>query len=181
MELLRRAARALAAGAILAFAPASLAQVATEAAVKAAYLYKFVGYIEWPPTAFAAPDAPVVIATLAADEVAAELESAVAGRQVNGRRVVVRRLREGEAPQGVHVLFIGRRAGDGRAALRLAQQHRVLVVTETGLDSGGAINFVVADDRVAFEVSLDAAERGGHRISSRMLAVARRVLPKAPS
>jgi hypothetical protein len=54
-------------------------------------------------------------------------------------------------------------------------------VTETSLDAGGAINFVVADERVAFEVSLDAAERSGHKISSRMLAVARRVLPKAPS
>jgi hypothetical protein len=65
--------------------------------------------------------------------------------------------------------------------LRAAQQQRVLVVTETTLEAGGAINFVVADNRVAFEVSLDAAERTGHRISSRMLAVARRVVQKGGS
>lgn len=181
MEFLRNLAHALAAGAICAFAPCAAAQVATEAAVKAAFLYKFAGYVEWPGTAFAAPDAPLVIATLAADEVAGELEAAVATRQVNGRRVIVRRLREGESPQGAHILFIGRREANQRAALRAAQQHAVLTVTETSLEAGGAINFVLADDRVTFEVSLEAAERAGHRISSRMLAVARRVVPKGAS
>jgi hypothetical protein len=44
---------------------------------------------------------------------------------------------------------------------------------------GSAINFVTAGERVGFEVSLDAAERSGYRISSRMLAVARRVVPKS--
>ena len=181
MELLRKIARALAAGAILAFAPAAAAQVATEAAVKAAFLYKFAGYIEWPGAAFAAPDSPLVIGTLAGDDVATELEAAVANRQVNGRRLLVRRLREGEPPQGVHILFIGKREPNQRAALRAAQQHAALAVTETSLDAGGAINFIVADERVAFEVSLEAAERVGHKISSRMLAVARRVVQKGSS
>ena len=181
MELLRRAARALAAGALLAFVPCAGAQMATEAAVKAAFLYKFAGYIEWPAAAFPAPDTPLVIGTLSADDVATELETALAGRTVNQRRIVVRRLREGEALQGVHLLLIGRREPNLRAALRAAQQAGALTVTEASLEAGGAINFVVTDDRVAFEVSLDAAERGGHKISSRMLAVARRVLPKASS
>jgi hypothetical protein len=65
--------------------------------------------------------------------------------------------------------------------VRTAQQAGSLTVTETGLEHGSAINFVVSDERIAFEVSLEAAERGGHRISSRMLAVAKRVVPKAPS
>jgi len=155
--------------------------MATEAAVKAAFLYKFAGYIEWPPAAFPAPDAALVIGTLSADDIATELETAVSGRTVNQRRIAVRRLREGEAPQGVHMLVIGRREPNLRAALRAAQQLGVLTVTETNLEAGGAINFVVADERVSFEVSLEAAERSGHKISSRMLAVARRVLPKAPS
>jgi hypothetical protein len=64
---------------------------------------------------------------------------------------------------------------------RAAQQNAALVVTEAerGLEAGGSINFVLVDDRVGFEVSLEAAERGGHRISSRMLAVARRVVGRS--
>ena len=157
------------------------AQQATEAAVKAAFLYKFAGYIEWPAATFSAPDTPIVLGTIAADDVAAELEGAAANRVINGRRITVRRLREGESLQGVHILFIGRREANPRAVMRAAQQQGLLTVTETTLEAGGAINFVIADDRIAFEVSLEAAERAGHKISSRMLAVARRVLPKGAS
>ena len=154
------------------------AQVATEAAVKAAFLYKFAAYVEWPPAAN--PSAPFVIATLGADDVAAEL-SLLSGRAIAGRSTVVRSLRNGEPFKDIQMLFIGRGAGDVRAAVLAAQQNGVLTVTESGLEHGGAINFLIADNRVSFEVSLDAAERSGHKISSRMLAVARRVLPKASS
>ena len=95
--------------------------------------------------------------------------------------MVVRRLKEDESARGVHLLFVGHRAGEHLGAIvRAAQPQGSLVVTEAehGLESGSAINFVVANDRVGFEVSTDAAERSGHRISSRMLAVARRVVKK---
>jgi hypothetical protein len=177
-----RAARAVVLWALLAPA-AAVAQAATEHAVKAAFLYKFAGYVEWPDSAFAAADAPFVIAVAGADEVAAELEKLVPGRTVNSRRIAVRRLKEGEGPQGSHVLFVGGHVpmASARAMVRAAQQAGALTVTDTGLESGAAINFVVGDNRVAFEVSLDAAERGGHRISSRMLAVARRVVQRPAS
>lgn len=168
----------------LAFAPA-LAQAqrteATEAGVKAAFIYKFAGYVEWPPNSFASADAPFVIGIMGSDEVAADLAKIVAGRSVNGHPVAVKRMREAEAPRGVHVLFIGRAENPRMASiLRAAHQAGVLTVTEAerGLEMGSAINFVTADDRVGFEVSLESAEKSGHRISSRMLAVARRVIPR---
>jgi len=168
------------AGACLALAfsigPGHATAQQSEQSVKAAFLYRFAAYIEWP--ASVPPDAPFVIATIGADDVAAELSSMLPGRAVAGRRAVVRTLKEGESLQGVQMVFIGKRAGDPRALVRAAHQLGVLTVTENGLETGGVINFVVADNRVAFEVSLEAAERSGHRISSRMLAVARRVLPK---
>jgi len=168
-------------GALAVLVGTARAQQASEAAIKAAFLYKFAGYVEWPAQAFQAAETPLVIGTLAADEVALHLEAVVANRTVNGRRVVVRRIQDGLNPSGVHVLFIGRGEPNLRAALRAAQQRGILTVTETTLDAGGAINFVVADERVAFEVSLEAAEKAGHKISSRMLAVARRVVPKGAS
>lgn len=162
--------------------PASAgAQQATEAGIKAAFLYKFAGYIEWPANAFAAPDAPFVIGVVGSEEVAAELDRLVPGRSINNRPVVVRRLREGESPKGAHLVFVGRGEPNVRAIVRAAQQNGALVVTETerGLEAGSSINFVLVDDRIGFEVSLDAAERSGHRISSRMLAVARRVVGRS--
>lgn len=162
--------------------PSAAAQQATEASIKAAFLYKFAGYIEWPANAFATPDAPLVIGVTGAEEVAAELERLVPGRSVNNRPVVVRRFREGEPPKGAHILFVGRGEPNVRAVVRAAQQNGgALVVTETerGLEAGASINFVLVEDRVGFEVSLDAAQHSGHRISSRMLAVARRVVGRS--
>ena len=157
------------------------AQGAAEATVKAAFLYKFAGYVEWPPNASPPPDAPIVIGVMGADEVAAELEKLLPGRQVNNHRVVLRRLRAGEPLRGVHLLFVGRGEPNVRAVLAAAQQQGVLTVSdgERGLEAGSAVNFVSVDDRVGFEVSLEAAERSGLRISSRMLAVARRVVPRS--
>jgi hypothetical protein len=180
--LMRRWQRGVTAFALMLACAAAQAQGApSEATVKAAFLYKFAGYVEWPASAFPQPDAPLVIGVVGADEVAAELEKLLPGRQVNNRRVVARRVREGEPLRGIHLLFVGRGERDLRAALRAAQQQGVLAVSEAerGLELGSAINFVVVDDRVGFEVSLDSAERSGIRISSRMLAVARRVIPRS--
>lgn len=166
----------------IAFAPAALAQrgEASEASVKAAFLYKFANYVEWPANAFASLSAPLVFGVSGGDEIAAELERIVPGRTVNGHPVVVKRVNDGESLRGLHLLFIGR---DRPLApmLRAAQSQSVLTVTDAdrALELGSAINFVPAGDRVAFEVSLDAAEKSGHRISSRMLSVARRVVPRS--
>lgn len=175
-----RALRAAVALLLWALASAAAAQPTTEHAVKAAFLYKFAGYVEWPPASPPA-DAPFVIGVRGADEVTAELARILPGRSIGGRPAVVRAVREGESPQGAHILFVGKGEPDLRAVVRTAQQLGILTVTDGGLDLGAAINFVVADNRVSFEVSLEAAERGGHRISSRMLAVARRVVQKAAS
>ena len=166
----------------VALAPAALAQrEATESGVKAAFLYKFANYIEWPPSAFAAPASPLVIGVAGAEDIGAELERIVPGRALNGHPITVKRMREGEAPRGIHILFIGKDHPATAQMLRAAQQNSVLTVTDAarGLEMGSAINFVPAGERIAFEVSLDAAEKSGHRISSRMLSVARRVVPRS--
>lgn len=151
----------------------------SEASIKAAFLYKFAGYVEWPSSEFARPDAPFVIGVVHDDGVATELERLAPGRSVAGHPLAVRRLKPGDPVRGVQVLFIAGEDPD-RAEITGAQRQGALVVTDSpaGLAAGSEINFVLADDRVGFEVSLDSAERAGHRISSRMLAVARRVVQK---
>ncbi|MGZ5085245.1 MAG: YfiR family protein [Usitatibacter sp.] len=168
--------------ALAAFAAQAQRAEAPETSVKAAFIFKFGGYVEWPPTAFASPDAPLVIGIVGSDEIAAELERVVPGRQVAGHPVIARRMKEGESLRGLHMLFVGRgEAAHMQQWLRAAQAQGVLAVTEAarGLEMGSAINFVTLDDRVGFEVSLDSAEKSGYKISSRMLAVAKRVIPRS--
>ena len=153
------------------------AAAVTERSVKAAYLYKFAGYVEWPDGQSGA-SAPVTIGVLDATEMADELARITAGRLVNDRPVVVRQVSSGDSLAGIHVLFVGTRAGDRLGALLLpALERPILTVTESAgaLASGSIINFTVDRERVRFEVSLPAAERSRLKLSSRLLAVAQRV------
>jgi len=182
----RRCLRLLLWGAAVATAavagvPAHAQREASESSVKAAFLYKFANYVEWPANAFASPTAPLVIGVAGADAIAADLERITPGRNVAGHAIVVRRVDEGAALRGVNILFVGRNEPAAAALVRAAREQGILAVTESdrGLDMGSAINFVTAGERVGFEVSLDAAEKSGYRISSRMLAVARRVVPRS--
>src|SRR5690348_7166100 len=78
-----------------------------EQRVKAAFLYQFAGYVEWPARSFAQPDTPVTIGVMGAEPLAGELKQLVTGRTVGGRMVAVKEVKPGEPLAGVHILFIG--------------------------------------------------------------------------
>jgi YfiR/HmsC-like len=152
---------------------------AAEVRIKAAFLYRFGDFVQWPQTAFARPDSAFVIGVLGADEIAAELEQIVADRRIQGRPVTVRKLRRGDSAAGLHMLFVGEAETKHLPELIAAIRGRaVLTVTEAdeGLAAGSMINFVAADDKVRFDVALPPAERDQLKISSRLLSVARRVV-----
>lgn len=153
------------------------AQEALEASVKAAYLYKFLGYIEWPATAFTAADAPQTIGVMGSDEVLAELQRLVAGRTVNGHPLVATRIAPGDPVERLHVLYVGRGARVG-TAMRSVAGRPILTVSDapSGLADGSVLNFLLVEGRVRFEASLSAAERTGLKLSARLLAVAERVV-----
>lgn len=151
---------------------------AAEARVKAAFLYKFCDFIEWPPAAFAEPGA-FTIGVVGADALADELAQVVARRSVHGRPVVVRKLRRGAPLAGLHMLFVGGREGARLPEVLAAAKGRsLLTVTEAedAEDPGSVINFVLVEDKVRFDVALSPAEAGGLKISARLLAVARKVV-----
>lgn len=171
---------ALAAALFLALTPALGQQgAAPEVRIKAAFLYKFCSFVEWPSASFAEPGAPFSIGVLGADALADELARVVEGRTVGERAVLVRKLRRGASLAGLQVLFVG-----GPDAARLADVLEgarglpLLTVTETRdrQAEGSMINFVLVEDKVRFDVALPPAEAGHLRISSRLLAVARKVL-----
>jgi hypothetical protein len=181
-----RAVSALALGlafALVAASPRVQADADTAAAeyrIKAAFLVKFLSFVEWPRPALEQPDAPFVIGVLGARTMADELGQAVAGRQIGGRPVQVRVLGRADAAAGLQVLFVGRgESARVPAIVAAAEGQPLLVVTESddGLAAGGGINFVVVDDKVRFDIALRPIERAGLKISARLLAVARTVLP----
>ena len=160
-------------GLVSAAAPSS----ASESAVKAAYLHRIVGLVEWPPGSFQAADDPLVIAVAGNDAVAADLEQiAATGRGAKGRPIAVRRLREGDAPSGAHLLLVGA-GGEARVREPASVAGPLLVVTEqeNGHSLGGVLNFVVLGGRVRFTASLPNADARGLRLSARLLEVAQAV------
>lgn len=156
-------------------APLARAAQFTVEAAKAAYLFRFAQYVEWPSLA---ADSPFVIAISGAEDVAVHLERLLPGMSVNGHRVVVRRLTRAQELDGVHILYIGAKAFSRTRALRTQAIDRpILVVTdhELGLDGGGIINFIEVDSNLRFEISLIAADRSGLKINTQLLSVAARV------
>jgi hypothetical protein len=149
-----------------------------EQQVKAAFLFKFGGFVEWPADAFAGGDSPFNIGVIGADDLSEELTHIAAGRQVQNRPVAVRRLHAGDGVSDLHVLFIGlpsaSQAGDW---LGRARQRSVLTVTDANSEfpPGSVINFVTDDKRVRFEISLDTAQSKRLKISASLIAVALRV------
>lgn len=177
---LRRMALALV---LLAAAPAATtarAQAnATEYRIKAAFLYKFLSYVEWPPGVLAPGGGPFVIGVVGPEAVAEELRRATAGQTVDGHPVVVQRLAGGDTVESVHVLFLAGKDDDAPADELAAVRGRpVLTITESDIEAGGIINFVVVNDRVRFDIALPAADANHLKISARLLNVARRVVPR---
>jgi hypothetical protein len=152
---------------------------APEQRVKAAFLFKFGGYVEWPSGTFASANAPITIGVMDADELAEELATIVAGRTIDGRSVVIRKLHDRDPITGLNVIFIGKADSGKLAAILSAIKGRAtLAVTESegALELGSMINFIVVDGKIRFDVSLQPAVGENLKISSRLLAVARKVM-----
>jgi len=157
-------------------------QALLERRVKAALLYRFINYVEWPESAFPSANAPFVIGIAGDDLLAAELTEFATGRQVLNRPLQVRRRSSSQTLRDVHLLYVSRDEAAQLPSLLRAAPANALVVTEwpDALHHGGVINFLALNGQVRFEISLEAAQRRGLRVSSRLLSVAHNVHPGAP-
>lgn len=162
----------------------SMAQTeAVELEVKAAYLYKFANYAEWPDDAFRGPVDPIVIGVFGSDELVAELKRLTQGKIVKGRGFVVRPLLASADPGDVHILFIGNTDRSVAARwLSVVGNRHALTVSDSRrvFASGTMVNLVVVNDRVRFEVDLRAVQRSRLRLSALMLTAAHRVQKVQP-
>ena len=145
-------------------------------AVKAAFLYRFTGYVDWPPSSLQGGE--FTVAVLESRPVARELSRLLARYPVKKLPGRVRMVDEAAQATGAQVLYVGQGyRGDLQDIARTLAAQPVLLVTDRpgALDEGSIVNFLVVDRRVRFEVSLGAAHQARLKVSSQLLAVAARV------
>lgn len=153
----------------------------TEYEAKAAYVINFARYVNWPTVETPEPSAPMYICVLGHDPLSDTLERALHGRSSNGRPMIMRYLRQvGEAADCQLVLIIQSAEKYQSQWLPALQSKPILTVGESNrfIRDGGIINLVIVKGTVRFEVNLEAANRAGLKISSRMLGLAEAVYGK---
>jgi len=165
-------------GVCLGFVAQISAQTAEESQVKAAYLYNFAKFVEWPAGIFRDPVDPAVICVVGDERTSDVLEQAVAGKKVSGRPMEARRPRSAAEFKSCHILFIGFSDKERIAGvLNGLQRSSVLTVGQSGqfIPLGGMINLELKDATIGLEIDPEASNAAGLKISSRLLVVARLV------
>lgn len=151
---------------------------ASEAELKAAWLYNFAQHVEWPASAFKDDRAPVVVCILGAHPVEEALAKVVRGKAAQGRPVEVRRAAQPADLKGAHVAFIPdaeKERFDQAVAAARGQALLLVGESEGCARRGAALNFYLDDSRVRFEANVEAASRAGLTVSSKLLKFARLV------
>lgn len=179
MGILSPLGRLTAAGCVLVSAAATVgAQRSLEPDVKAAFLYNFTRYVEWPAES-RKPSEPFRLCVVADSVITNAVKRTIEGESVNGRPLVMTAPRSVQDAHRCQILFVGR--SEYRRASRLLAAVRgepVLTVGDAArfTEQGGMIEFLLQDNRVRFDVNLRSAQRSKLRVSSDLLRIARKVL-----
>jgi YfiR/HmsC-like len=146
--------------------------------VKAAFLLNFTKFVEWPATAFAAPNAPITICVIGQDPFGAILDRTVEGESVGTHRIRARRLLPDDDLKSCHILFISQ-SERGQVAQIVSRLHDSSVLTVSELpgfaDAGGMIEFLIEAGKTRFYINAATAGAAGLKLSSRLLRVAKGV------
>lgn len=172
--------RAFALGSIALFSLLASTQAASGSLdanqLKAAYLYNFARYVEWPKTAHASSDSALEIGVVGNTAISDLLEKTVKGKTIGDRNLRVVRFDSALDAKSSHILFV---AGDRsekelKAAIEgLAGTHVFVVADADGFaKDGGIANFIISDSRVKFAINKNAANRAGLKVSSKLLRLA---------
>jgi hypothetical protein len=159
------------------FPPGSTAQTSapSEYELKAAFLFNFAKFVEWPPRAFANPQSAFLICVLGPDPFGSALDDALLRHSIQGRAVALLRMKRTADIVGCQILFVTARERNRLPEItaKLRGQY-VLVIGETDdfAVSGGVIQFAIEQNHIRFLINTDAADRSGLKFSSKLLALA---------
>lgn len=174
VALRRWPARFLGLALLCALAPTASAQAeaSDEYKVKAAFLFNFAQFVEWPASAFRAADAPLVIGILGEDPFGAYLDELVSGEKIENRPLIVRRFKRAEDIAECHILFIsGSETGELEKIVARLKGRSLLTVSDmdTFTRRGGMVRFFMEEGKIRLRINVDRAKANGLIISSKIL------------
>lgn len=172
-------------------------ELSREYKIKAAFLYNFIKFVDWPEEKDVDPNEPIVIGIIGKDPFGDAFKP-ITKRQIKGRKGLISRFEgieklkesneadkpEIESLRKCHLLFICSSEKENLTEIiNLVDKHSVLTVGETTnmLKAGGMINFMVEENKVHFEVNLTAAKQGNLKIRSQLLRLAKKVIEEQKS
>ena len=163
---------------LLAWPPTAQSQSDDEAEyrVKLAFLYHFAQFIQWPPEAFHDQAAPLTLCVAGQNPFRGEIGQELRGREVNGHPIEIKKLRPNDDPKACHMVFVpASERKQTEKLLAALKGSSTLTVGETQgfADLGGIINLTLDQNKLRFEVNLDAATQTQLKISSKLLALAK--------
>jgi len=143
----------------------------SEYKVKALFLLNFVKYVDWP----AGGSGPITIGILGQDNFNDSLANAVEGKNINGRAIAIKHLSPGDSLSGCTILFISSSENSQLSAI-LGKTSSLPILTvgesESFLQNGGIINFMLKDGKIRLAINLKAAQKANLQVSSKLLSVA---------
>jgi hypothetical protein len=167
----------------LALASRLFAQPVDEYELKAAFLYNFAKFVEWPGQSFRSDKDPLRICVLGQDPFGNSLRDTVSGKSIAGRSFAVTDIGDAAEAPGCQILFIS--SSERKRFKAILAGHRMAGVLTVGESEGfcalgGVVNFKLEGGRVSFEINVDAAAQANVRVSARVLSLARIVKAGAP-
>lgn len=168
----------LAASLLAAASPLGAAADDAEAKLKVAFLFNFAKFVSWPEPEFSAQ--PMITICVSGESSLDDALAGLKGKSAQGRDVVVKRDVKLHQLGTCHVVFIG--GSDSTRVAKILNEvgKGVLTVSDIPafIDAGGVIGLTVSDNKIAFEVNLEAAQQADLKISAQLLKVARSVRGK---
>lgn len=147
----------------------------SEYQLKAAFLYNFAKFTDWPADAFANAQAPFIIGILGENPFGSDLERTVAGKTIAEHPMTIRMFRTPTDATNCHILFINPAEKERFPAIfQSLRGTTVLTVSQTEhfIEAGGMVNFVEEANKIRFEINAEAAKVARLKISSRLLGLA---------
>ena len=161
------------------FFPARLlaqSKAPSEYELKAAFLFNFAKFVEWPSSAFINPQSPFLICVLGTDPFGSALDDALLHRSIQGRPAALLRIKHVSDIIGCQILFVPSSESHRLPEITVKLRGQCVLVigeSENFASSGGLIQFSLEENRIRFLINTDAADRSGLKFSSKLLALAK--------
>lgn len=157
------------------------AATVSQADVKAAFLYNFAKFVEWPAEAFSSETAPIQLGVFGDEEFGDKLKTLLSDKQAHGRSFEVKTFSNPQEAKNFQIVFVaGSETRRTPQIMEATRKSPVLTIGESEqfLDAGGMINFVIEDAQLRFEVNPESAQKVKLEISSKLLRLAKKRSPK---